>query len=102
MLGATPRWEDIFGGLDAPREITNALVEHIESVIESLQEPEVIAVLGAAGAGKSTIVRRLGVRLSQAGRLALLTNSEEVPSNETVRRFFGAFGTTSRLDLRQR
>lgn len=79
LLGATPRWEDIFRDLDAPRDITSSLFTTIDSLFADRPVLSVHALLGSAGCGKSTILRRLAVRLSQAGRLTFITNSEELP-----------------------
>lgn len=84
LLGATPRWEDIFRGLDAPRAITDDLLGYVARAIESAAVPRVVAVLGSAGSGKSTILRRLGVRLAQSGYTPFLTNAEELPRKEVI------------------
>src|SRR6266480_4471703 len=84
LLGATPRWEDIFRDLDAPREITDTLFASLEDQLERKPELSVQAILGSAGCGKSTILRRLAVRLSQAGRLVFVTNSEQLPEPSIV------------------
>src|SRR5690606_18692099 len=80
LLGATPRWEDIFAELDAPREITAELLANIEEELDQ-DSPSLRtwALLGTAGSGKSTVLRRLAVQLSRNGRLVFLTNSEELP-----------------------
>ena len=84
LLGATPRWEDILQDLDAPRPLTDVLLDRIEGIIEGNEPVRVLALTGSAGCGKSTILRRLGVHLSRAGRLVFLTNSEELPDKETI------------------
>lgn len=81
LLGATPRWEDIFANRDAPRTITQRLVATIEERLHhGLNRPCVIPLLGSAGSGKSTVLRRLALTLVQAGHGTYLTNSEEIPS----------------------
>lgn len=84
LLGATPRWEDILRDLDAPRVLTQMLLERVETAITSGEGLVVGAITGSAGCGKSTILRRLGVRLSQAGRLTFLTNSEDLPAPQEL------------------
>ena len=84
LLGATPRWEDIFRDLDAPRELTDRLFADLEAQWEGSPALSVTAILGSAGCGKSTILRRLAVRLSQAGRLVFVTNSEDLPEVSVV------------------
>ncbi len=90
LLGATPRWEDILQNLDAPRSLTDVLLDRIEEIIEINEPVRVLAVTGSAGCGKSTILRRLGVRLARAGRLVFLTNSEELPEEEVIARALNA------------
>lgn len=86
LLGATPRWADILQDLDAPRTLTDVLLDRIEAIVEGKKQVRVLALTGSAGCGKSTILRRLGVRLSQAGRLVFLTNSEELPDKDVMAR----------------
>lgn len=85
LLGKTPNWTDIHNNLDAPRTITNEILSKIEGIIKSSgTEVQVFALLGSAGSGKSTILRRLGLRLAQSGRLVFLTNSEYIPRVEII------------------
>lgn len=86
LLGAAPRWEDLFQDLDAPRFITDDIFAYISAELDAEPRLAIAAILGSAGCGKSTILRRLGIRLAQAGRTAFLTNSEELPTPEAVRR----------------
>lgn len=89
LLGAAPHWEDLFAGLDAPRSITTELFECVSEFLETQNQVWIGAILGSAGCGKSTILRRLGIRLAQDGRTVYLTNSEELPSPHQVRRALG-------------
>jgi len=86
LLGAAPRWEDFFQDLDVPRSISDDLFAYVSSELDATPRITLAAILGSAGCGKSTILRRLGIRLVQAGRSSFLTNSEELPSPEAVRR----------------
>ena len=97
LLGATPRWEDILQDLDAPRSLTDVLLHRIEGIIESNEPVRVLAVTGSAGCGKSTILRRLGVRLARSGRLVFLTNSEELPNEEVIAQALNALPARSVL-----
>lgn len=91
LLGATPRWEDIHRNLDAPRVVTDEVQSHVEGVLEGSDGARVLALLGSAGCGKSTVLRRLGVRLDQAGRTVFLTNSESLPTAHVIRHAVMAF-----------
>lgn len=84
LLGATPRWEDIFRGLDAPRDLTDRLFSHTERVANGDDSRRVMALLGTAGSGKSTILRRLAVRLAQSNVATFMTNSEEFPAPSVI------------------
>lgn len=86
LLGAAPRWEDLFQDLDAPRELTDQLFSEIEGYGSEESSVRIMAILGSAGCGKSTVLRRLGIRLVQAGLRVYLTNSEELPPPEAIRR----------------
>jgi len=86
LLGASPRWEDIISNKDAPRNITSKIQADIESFFNEETKIRVIAILGSAGCGKSTILRRLGMNLTNTGRAVYLTNSEELPKVEVIAR----------------
>lgn len=79
LLGSSPRWEDIQQNLDAPREVTAAVLEDVEKALDGIAPLTIIAMLGSAGCGKSTILRRLGLTLAQRGRTCYLTNCEDMP-----------------------
>ncbi len=91
LLGAAPRWDDLLRELDAPREITNEIVEAIGNVLAGAPRTAVFAVLGSAGSGKSTIIRRAGLRMAQSGQLVFVTNSEALPAPEVVRNVLAAY-----------
>lgn len=87
LLGASPKWEDLLRGRDAPREITASVCDAVESSLTN--EPERIALyplLGSAGSGKSTILRRIAIQLAQAGHTCFLTNSEELARFDDIAR----------------
>lgn len=65
LLGTTPRWEDILQDLDAPRTITSGLIEEVLRTYETDPRLHLVAILGHAGCGKSTILRRLGLSLQR-------------------------------------
>jgi len=92
LLGAAPRWEDFFNDLDAARDLSPTIRAFVEKELSSPSPRlRVGAILGSAGSGKSTILRRLGLQLAQAGRTVFLTNSERLPPPELIRRVTEGF-----------
>jgi len=83
LLGTSPRWEDLHRDLDTPREITDKILTHVLTQFDQ-KSGTIVALLGSAGCGKSTILRRLGIRLCQAGRDVFFTNSERIPSADAI------------------
>jgi hypothetical protein len=91
LLGAAPRWEDLFLELDAPRFVSVDVRGYAEqSLAVKDARVRVGAILGSAGSGKSTILRRVGLQLRQAGHTVYATNSESLPSPDVVRRVLDA------------
>jgi hypothetical protein len=87
LLGAAPRWEDLFLNLDAPRGLSPQVKAFVESSLESESVGVRIGViLGSAGSGKSTILRRVGLQLRQSGRSVYVTSSESLPTPDVIRR----------------
>jgi energy-coupling factor transporter ATP-binding protein EcfA2 len=82
LLGANPIWNDIYRDLDIPRTITNVafdlILESLSGYYET-QKQQMYTFVGNAGSGKSTILKRLGLRLSQNGRTVFICNSEFLP-----------------------
>lgn len=93
LLGASPKWEDLLSNKDAPRDITPSIQEAIESLL--LTEPSTSAMfslLGSAGSGKSTVLRRLAIQLARAGHSCFLTNSEELARPDDIARALASIG----------
>lgn len=86
LLGASPLWEDLLQDLDAPRTLTNELVGEVTAALDGAPRLAIHALLGSAGCGKSTILRRAGLALARAGRQVFLTNSEEIPRSTAISR----------------
>lgn len=84
LLGASPRWEDILQKQDAPRTITDDIQKYIKEKITEENKIHVIAILGSAGCGKSTVLRRLGINIASVGRSVYLTNSEYLPTSNVI------------------
>ncbi len=79
LLGTTPTWSDIHYGLDAPRKITAELYSEIESYFEGDSGIRSVAILGTAGSGKSSVLKRLCYNLINAGRSVYFSHSENLP-----------------------
>lgn len=92
LLGTSPTWNDIFNNLDAPRKITNEIFIHIESIFNTdSTKLNVITLLGSAGSGKSTILKRLGLQLAQNGRTVFLSYSEYIPEYKSIVQTINSF-----------
>ncbi len=97
LLGATPQWEDILFDLDASREITVKIEKSINKALSMCNSVKVYVLLGSAGCGKSTVLRRLGLNLARSGHIVYLTNSEELPKPQNIVRSLDSFSDRSVL-----
>lgn len=79
LLGASPKWEDIFQERDVSRTSTDDLYEYVTKKLKVENELQVVSLSGTAGSGKSTILKRLGLRLSQSGITTFLSYSDCFP-----------------------
>jgi hypothetical protein len=79
LLGTTPTWSDIHHQLDGSRTITKILFEKVESYFVGNTDLHSIAILGNAGSGKSTVLKRLCFNLIQNGRAVYFSHSENLP-----------------------
>jgi len=87
LLGANPSWNDIFKETDIPRTLTSRIHEDIGKYLsESLpsDKQRIISIIGYAGSGKSTIIKRLGLTLSQNGRTVFVSDSEYLPRPDHI------------------
>jgi energy-coupling factor transporter ATP-binding protein EcfA2 len=88
LRGANPNWNDIFNNLDIPRTINTELFKRIFDLSTKEHEnhkQKIISLLGTAGSGKSTILKRLGLTLSQNGVTTFICDSDFLPKpNEIV------------------
>ncbi len=79
LLGANPTWNDIHSNLDIPRTITNEIYGDIYNYCIDKTEnraQKVVSLSGTAGSGKSTIIKRLGLRLSRNGITVFISYSD--------------------------
>lgn len=84
LLGASPSWNDLNNGLDAPRSITNTIFKDVMERLSSATPLSLLVLLGSGGAGKSTILRRLGLDLVRAGKKVFFTDSQELPRPSSI------------------
>ena len=85
LLGSSPTWNDIYQNFDAPRKITKDIFEFIEkSIVEEPNQVKIISLLGSAGSGKSTILKRLALQLAQNGRSVFFSYSEYIPEYKSI------------------
>ena len=87
LLGASPTWNDIYNNRDVPRTISGSLFKYIEDLFHQevkFEKLQVVNVLGTAGSGKTTILKRLGLQLSQNGRTVFLSYSQYVPKIDYI------------------
>ena len=79
LHGANPTWNDIHSNLDIPRSITNKIYDDVYNYCVDKTEnkaQKIILLSGTAGSGKSTIIKRLGLRLSQNGITVFISDSD--------------------------
>lgn len=87
LLGANPSWNDIFSNLDIPRTISSEIYKNIFQLsTKSHENPKqkIISILGTAGSGKSTILKRIGLRLSQNGITVFISESDYLPKTSEI------------------
>lgn len=79
LLGTTPTWADIYYNLDASRKLTGELFLKVEDYFTEDNSIRCIAILGSAGSGKSTVLKRVCFNLVNAGRTVFFSHSESLP-----------------------
>lgn len=85
LLGTSPRWNDIVRELDVPRTINTTLISEIEKIENKNHDKiNIISLIGSAGSGKSTILKRLGIQLSQKGNTVFLSYSDFIPKPNEI------------------
>lgn len=87
LLGANPSWNDIFSNLDIPRTVSTEIYEVIYQLSTREHEnpkQKIVSILGTAGSGKSTIIKRIGLRLSQNGVTVFISDSDYLPKPSEI------------------
>jgi hypothetical protein len=81
LLGANPTWNDIHSNLDIPRTVTEKIYNDLYSYCTNKAEnrpQKLVCLSGTAGSGKSTIIKRLGLRLSRNGVTVFISDSDSL------------------------
>jgi hypothetical protein len=92
LLGTSPTWSDIANNLDAPRKITDRIIAELEASFESDHKVNLVALLGSAGSGKSTSLKRIAFQLTQIGRTVFFSYSEYFPRIDALIESISFFG----------
>lgn len=86
LLGSSPTWYDLFTDIDIPRTVTSYLLEEVENYIgnNDFTKIKILGLYGTAGSGKSTILKRLSLKLSQEGHIVFLSYSDFIPHTNDI------------------
>lgn len=83
LLGAEATWSDILNNFDAKREITDLVINKVKEVFRK-NELKIFALLGSAGCGKTTILKRIAHSLSINSYTVYFTNSDNLLSPQDL------------------
>lgn len=83
LLGAEPQWSDLISGRAIERSDDAALLTKARAILEGTEQG-VLAVTGTEGAGKSTALMRLALRLSGEGIPVLWLDEDSTSSPAAV------------------
>jgi hypothetical protein len=87
LRGTNPNWNDLFSNLDIPRSLNNELFNLAYDWTTKDNEntkQQIISLLGTAGSGKSTIIKRLGLNLTQNGITVFISDSDFLPKSSDI------------------
>jgi len=87
--GAEPTWDDIAAEVDAPRSITPLLVSRLQDKSDTAR---FYLVVGHAGSGKSSLLRRLAYELSKGGDAVYFFRSPNRLSEKPLADFLRGLG----------
>ncbi|MBL0341248.1 MAG: hypothetical protein IPP71_10120 [Bacteroidetes bacterium] len=84
LIGASPQWQDIVNNLDAPRDITVTFIQEVKLAIQE-KHCSLFSIIGSAGSGKSTVLKRISLELSKLGFPVYFNYSEAIPKPEDIK-----------------
>jgi len=87
LLGTNPTWNDIFKDLDIPRTISTDIYKVISEFCTEkplVEKQKLISLTGYAGSGKSTMLKRIGLTLSQNGITVFISESDSIPRADYI------------------
>lgn len=79
--GAEPSWEDIAHNVDAERLVT---AEFLEAIQEESEGVRTFILLGQAGSGKSTTMRRIAFELARSGHTVYFSKTPQTLDRESI------------------
>jgi energy-coupling factor transporter ATP-binding protein EcfA2 len=89
LLGAAPQWDDLAAGLDASREVNEAVLKQADLAFGG-EAPPTLLITGYRGSGKSTLLMRSGLSMTSSGRLVFHAYAENLPDPVNLARAVAA------------
>lgn len=87
--GVEPTWDDIAGSVDAERAITSELREDLKATTTGVRT---VALVGHAGSGKTTAMKRVAYELAADGRAVYVSKAAQVPDRRVLLDFLSTLG----------
>lgn len=87
--GAEPTWDDIRANVDAQRQVTLEFLSAIKSAEQGISS---FVIVGQAGSGKSTIMRRLAYELAREGAAVYFSRSAQLLDENRLCNFLRSVG----------
>lgn len=79
--GAEPTWDDIRRNVDAQRDITS---DYLQVLNDETHETSVVGLVGQAGSGKSTTVKRLAFEIARDGRIVYFSKTDQTLNQQAI------------------
>jgi hypothetical protein len=84
LYGHAPTWGDLEGDNDVSRQVSATIIQDVKKRLEDAKLPRIALVTEAAGAGKTTILRRVAFELSRSGIRTVMCSALSRISNATA------------------